>query len=890
MEKLISSWQLAHPGWVLLLALVIPFLVRVKWPLARGLRGRLPLVLRLAWMASIVLALAGPSFERQHAAVAVAALVDVSDSVGEPELDRARAVLATLHRESTRDGRDIRLAVARFARSPVEVTGAPAGWAQLAGPATARFEGAAGEETDLALALGWGLARLDPDRVGRVLLLTDGRSTRGDLLEQAERARRRGVRVFVHRFEAAPIAVRPDVALASLIGPPTVRPGESFELEARVVATRPTSARLRLRRDSQPAGAEWERTVPLAAGIGVVRMTTRLATDAPALYRLEIVEADHNSDPRNNLLTLALAPESRPRVLVVEPTADGTAAFRRALAAEQIEVQTRVGHTLPDLDRPDGPDLVVLSDTGTGLSETSVTALDRFVRERGGGLIVSGAPESLAGTGPARLDPLLPLVYDTSEQKLEATLALGLIIDQSGSMSGPKMELTKEAARGAAELMNAQDLITVVTFDSQAQTVVRLQPASNRQRILSDIAQIRASGGTNVLPGLQEAFDQLLSARARKKHAVVLSDGQSPAEGVRELVDEAAGAGITISAVGVGDGADLALLQTIATRGGGRFYHTRDPASIPRIFTREATQFSPSNLVDAPSRVRPARPAQVTAGIPFASAPPLGGYARARPKKGAEVLLVSGSGEPLLARWQIGLGQVLAWTSDLTERWSSEWLRWRHWNKLWGQIVRSALRRQGSQWLPLTVALQADRAVVEIRAFDAEDRPLPGLQGTLSVTDVPSGGPIPGQSTRSLPLLASGAGVYRSEVPLGEAASLLLSADLRSEPPAARARFFAHGRLAIPPLREHLPPGAEQANDALSGGMLLRAVAARTGGREIQDDVAPLLEAGSDRVQARRPLRRELLLAALALFLAEIAARRVKFRRPDRAVSTLRSG
>src|SRR4029078_3737175 len=114
---------------------------------------------------------------------------------------------------------------------------------------------------------------------------------------------------------------------------------------------------------------------------------------------------------------------------------------------------------------------------------------------------------------------------------------------------------------------------------------VRLQPASNRQRILNDIAQIRASGGTNILPGLREAVDELVPACARKKHVILLPDGQPPYEGIPELVDDAAAAHITVSAVGVGEGADQTLLQMIANRGGGRLYHTRASARIPAICT-----------------------------------------------------------------------------------------------------------------------------------------------------------------------------------------------------------------------------------------------------------------------------------------------------------------
>ena len=656
---LAQKWQIAEPGWLLLL-LSLPFLILARSPRVRNrAQERLLLGLRVGWMSLLAVALADPAWQRGQTDVSVVALIDVSSSVGETELQRARALIGKLEQEVARRGPRARLTVVRFARFPVAVpaTASPTGSGRW--PGVTRFEGPEAEDSDLASAVGFGLAGLEPDRVGRLLLLSDGRATRGDLLGQAERARRRGVRVFVSARGAKGPAGSVDLAIASLDGPATVRPGAGFDLEARVVASHPSTARFRLLRDGEPAGTDSERDVALSPGVNLVNFTTRLARDAPALYRLEILPGSQDRESRNDAMVLAVAPEARPRVLVLESTPDSSLAFRRALAAEQIEAQVGPGGSLPSWDRLAGFDLVVLSEVGVGpgagLSEANVATLERFVRERGGGLLVSGSiDEGGAAPGGDRFRALLPLVYDSSEQKEEATLALALIIDRSGSMSGPKMDLTKEAARGAAELMNPQDLITVVTFDSQAQTVVRLQPASNRQRILSDIAQIRASGGTNVLPGLQEAFDQLLSARARKKHAIVLSDGQSPAEGVRELVDEAAGGGITVSAVGVGDGADLALLQTIAARGGGRFYQTRDPASIPRIFTREAAQFTRSNRVEAPSRVKAVREAQAIAGVPFASAPPLHGYTRSRAKKAAELLLTSSNGDPLLARWQTG--------------------------------------------------------------------------------------------------------------------------------------------------------------------------------------------------------------------------------------------
>src|SRR5204862_2408755 len=137
--------------------------------------------------------------------------------------------------------------------------------------------------------------------------------------------------------------------------------------------------------------------------------------------------------------------------------------------------------------------------------------------------------------------------------------------------AGPKRDLTKEAARATVEMLPPADLVAVTVFDAAAMSVVRLQRASNRVRILSDIGRIQANGGTNILAGLREAFDELAPARARKKHIILLSDGQSATEGIADLVDAAVAQHITISAIAVGGEADQGTLQMIATRGGGHF-------------------------------------------------------------------------------------------------------------------------------------------------------------------------------------------------------------------------------------------------------------------------------------------------------------------------------
>ncbi len=870
----VGPWilRVGTPRSLLVLA-VVPLLVATTLGSLADASRRLRVVqlaARIVLLSLLALALTDLALKDDRREVSLVALVDVSGSVPDAKLTETSRMIERLASAVSRRDPPASLRVVRFAANAEEIRGAPT-----------RFAAPVGDDTDLGAALALSLGLLDPGKVPRVVLLSDGRPTRGDVLVQAERAAARNVRIFSVPLQGSK---DDDVALLSVSAPQIVRPRAAFDLEIRIMATRAGHLRLALTRDGTPHTPDGERAFDVAAGITTLRWTTRLERDAPAVYRVAIRDADANGHRENDVGVLAIAPQGRPRVLFIERGGGNGSPLPRALDAESIEVDTRGPEALPDRPGLDRFDLIILSDVPrAALRDSAMQALTGFVRD-GGGLLVGGGPDSLGSGAYAgtRLENLLPIRQDMSGEREEATLALALVIDRSGSMSGPKMELTKEAARGTAEMLDAQDLISVIVFDSQAQTVVRLQPAGNRQRILGDIAQIRASGGTNILPGLREAFEQLVPARAKKKHVIVLSDGQSPAEGISELVDEAAGGHITVSAVGVGEGADLTLLQMIAARGGGRFYHTRDPASIPRIFTRETQQISRSAVVEEPTFAKAVKRADMLGGVALEAAPALHGYTRIRARKEAELVLATGQGDPLLVRWQQGLGQVTVWTSDLGNRWAISWARWPSFAKLWAQIARATMRRRAASHFPVETVVDGEHVLARLRASGADDRALTGLDGDLVVTRVaPDGGSINATGPLRIPLTERAAGVYEAEFSLAGAPAALLDAKLFSRPNHLAAAAGA-GRVAVPLSRELMPvppPSAspDSAAVSLGGHRLLQVLAERTGGRLV-DDPEAALDAGTDVIPALRSLGTPVVLLALLLFFVDLALRRVRFR------------
>ena len=140
-------------------------------------------------------------------------------------------------------------------------------------------------------------------------------------------------------------------------------------------------------------------------------------------------------------------------------------------------------------------------------------------------------------------------------------------------------------------------MASVIGFDSQPTRLVKMQSARSRIRILTDIARMTSGGGTAIFPALDMGYQDLSVTRARTRHIILMTDGQSPTEGISDLVQTAASEGITISTVGLGPQVDRALLEGIAESGGGRSYFTNDPYNVPRIFTKETSQVARSAAV-----------------------------------------------------------------------------------------------------------------------------------------------------------------------------------------------------------------------------------------------------------------------------------------------------
>jgi len=167
-------------------------------------------------------------------------------------------------------------------------------------------------------------------------------------------------------------------------------------------------------------------------------------------------------------------------------------------------------------------------------------------------------------------------------------LALALVVDRSGSMTGQPLDNAKAAGSAAVDRLGTSDCVTVITFDSAPTTVVALHPLSDPNAVKAAIARIQAGGGTEIGSAIDVAHKSLLTATAaRKKHILLLTDGQSPTAGLQQLAQTMSIEHMTLSTVGFGSSTDEQTLKMLASTTSGRYYRVTDATALAGVFSRE---------------------------------------------------------------------------------------------------------------------------------------------------------------------------------------------------------------------------------------------------------------------------------------------------------------
>ena len=867
--------------WALL---VLPLLAVYFWALTRrSYAGLAPASLRLALGARVLvaalltLALAGAHLVKRSDKLTTLFVLDVSRSIRPDQraqaLDYVRKALAS-------KGRDDPAGVIVFGRTSY-LEDAPVDTLQELGDIRASV---AGDATDLAGALRLAGAAFPPDTGRKIVVLSDGNENLGDAEAEMEGLRAQGVRIDVAPTAlgqgaggpASPEAMVDDVSL-----PSHVRVAAPFRLRVVVSSTVPQHATLSVLRDGQPIVRQ---PVTLKAGKNAFSFPEKISQTGFHRYDAQL-EPTADGTPENNHAFGFVSVQGRPRVLyVADPDAPGAQSLKRAMAAQDIDVQTQSPGAVPSsVAELASYDSVVLSDVPSEeLGPTQMAALEEAVKDFGVGFGMIGGPNSF-GAGRYNGTPIetaLPVKMDVRKDRRLPSAAIVIVLDASGSMSATEggVEKVQLGARAAVQLMGAlqpDDQVAVTAVTETTDVIVPLQSASKAASARTAIESVHAGGGGIFCnQGLTDAYAILLASKAPIKHVILCAD-TSDSEQQNDCVALAAEMlgknHITTTVCGIGQPSDqhVAFQRAVARAGGGQLFIVNQAGDLPRLFQRDVQTIQQNWFVEKPILPRYSASDTVIAGIPFAAEPPLLGYNLSTPKPGATVALSSPDhGDPIFAYWRYGLGRTFAFTSDDRPHWAIQWLPWAGYSQFWAQALRWSLRSNTGADFQTTVENRDGKGHLVVDAFSQSG-------GFLNKAALTARVVAPDASAKPLTLSQTAPGRYEGDFDADQTGAYMIN--VRQAPKEPSPSLGAGGPSAPSQTVGFVVPYSPEYRTIGPNLPLLTRLTEGTGGR-IQPDPTRVFRDAPSWVVGVLDLAPALLLLTALLFLADIAVRRLAVR------------
>ena len=859
--------------WAALALFLLPL---VMWAGRHRMHGNVPVfgpsqrILRVLALTALVAAIMQPQWWRSVSRSTTAVVVDVSRSMA------GRGVAAAEHWMKSSDVR----AGAGGARIVV-FAGGPTVLGEDESPIAF---GAAGRDivadpgtTDIERALDASRTILPADSCPNVVLFSDGNETVGQAWRAADRLRREGV--VLHTQAVEPGAARP-LRILGVSLPPGPRKNESMPMVVRVHSATAGSAVLEVSLNGGPASG-----LPVTLQPGLNEWTVPVTIARQGANELSIgVVSSRGTDGGSDRWVEAFTAGPGVRVLLEGRDPREMMSIAVALRQHGIQVRTRspADDALPDR-LGEVADVVVLVDSGDPVVPPAMFGrLETFVRDGGGLVFVAGENSNgEAAKSAVSLERILPVRFEARRRKRDMDLVM--LVDRSFSMRGMPLEQAKSAILSVVDMLEPHHRFGVTAFDARPHEIVPLRPAGARADADDRVSRIVAGGQTNIHNALWQVLRQLRDSRARTRHVILLSDGNTAPVGVRppdprvasvaalqesgvadagppasfeDMASLLRQARISVSTVAIGGDADLELLGNLARWTGGQAYVSRRDDEVPELFVRDVTRLTGGSLLERPFRPVVREADAATDGLDFSRAPPLLGYALARAKRHARVLLDARPGHPLLVTHRYGLGTATAFLSDAHAHWSAEWLDWPGYGRFWAQVMRAAAPSWEDGRRRLSVWREGRDAIVRLDSLDA--------RGAFSNAEHPSvsmsGG---GREPRQVALVQNGPGRYEARVAL--------------EPSAIPYRFALSGTgegiAKHDAVRSVFYPRADEDEGLAADRPMLEGIARHAGGAPSAPSAEVLASCRSDRRTAVE-LWPACSALALGLYLLEIGLRR----------------
>jgi Mg-chelatase subunit ChlD len=199
--------------------------------------------------------------------------------------------------------------------------------------------------------------------------------------------------------------------------------------------------------------------------------------------------------------------------------------------------------------------------------------------ETGGDLDLDASLESLQ---LARASGMAPSADELSVRTwARPDVALCLVIDRSGSMSGARLAAAAVAAAATAE--RAPDDFSVLAFSDKVMVIKGQDQRRPVDEVVDDVFRLRGHGPTDLALALRVAAAQLGASAAQRRRVILLSDCR-PTQGTEPEL--AVGVLDELHVIAPAD--DAVDAEAFARAVGARFAPLAGPSAVPSAFAQLA--------------------------------------------------------------------------------------------------------------------------------------------------------------------------------------------------------------------------------------------------------------------------------------------------------------
>ncbi|MEM7383385.1 MAG: VWA domain-containing protein [Verrucomicrobiota bacterium] len=857
----LMGWMRFTNRWAFLLLLLGPWIWWMHHQGFSGLRGFRAtgaLLSRLALLGLFTLLLADPRAVRKNQGLSVMYTIDLSHSMGDSVVDRTTEFVART--VTQKEDRDL-VGMVVFGREAA---------VELPPQASFPFDNAINSQinqdgTDIEQALTLSAAMLPEDQQGRIILISDGSETDGNLSTVLEQLKSRRIPVDVLPVD---FEFDREVWLERLDLPRTVKLGETYEASAVLSSLRAGSGKLVLEENGEEI---YEKEIEFGEGKSRFDLPIYLRKNGYYEYTARIVvPKGEDSIRENNVAINEVFLQGEGRVLLVtDPEGDPRdwQALERALDDSDLLVDQTDAYGLPRNALALQPyDAVAFVNVPADAFDViQLDAMRDAVYQQGIGFLMVGGKNSFGPGGYRRsaIEEALPVEMDIKQKKIlpKGALVINLHTCEFPNGNTWAKRITKQAIR----VLGEEDEVGVVAYllgggmGAADDWVFELTPAKNFNLLSRKVEAAQIGDMPSFVPSMELTIEALKRNDAALKHMIIITDGD-PTPPPPALLQEYLDAKVSISTIVINPhgGQDISKLKSISSATGGRYYFPQNPNALPSIFIKEAKTLKRNMIQNKTFVPEVELPSPILKGMD--SLRSLKGYVLTSAKPRSTTILKGPEKEeinPVLSTWRYGTGTTAAFTSDLSSNWAADWVEWEKFQPFVKQLILEISRPRQQSSISVDAIATGSRATITVEDFDQGD-------SFLEILAEVSG---PNERKETVRLRQSGPRRYQAQFPLWGRGRYQI---LVSGSGSGRSEKALTG-LAVPYSPEYL--------NFRSDSIKLKRIAEETGGRLLTGDEAALFAIPREARESSRPVNDLFLLLLACLIPLDVGLRRIQLDR-----------